>query len=352
MRRDILLSAFRVEWEKGWWINEVLKLEFMFHISWWSSTFCSTKELTATSEPILKIMGDFVGHAVPGTMFLLISIWWFLGVLLQTRRNSYIVARQGLLRSSNSVNEGVKPRSPPTVWYPCPCKALSKFPVEPIVKVLFAIIGTTGELFFDGSWVLVDRNGKFVHEHLNNHSHAVMYCLFGLSGVVDIAMWSGISIPLPPKFDFIMMSACFWIEGLLFYFHLQGHSDISVRLHTILYIVIFFTACTFFPEVFSTRHQSLLALMRAILLGIQGSWFLQIAFVLYGPNPWEDTRANVEFLVIAFAWHLFICITVAIVLFVSLHRLCGKIFVRKRHDRLQQALSDEEEEEAISLEPL
>lgn len=297
-------------------------------------------------------MGDFVGHAVPGCMLLLLSIWWFMGALLQTRRNSSILSRQGLLRSSDSANERLKANSFSTVWYPCSCKILSNFPVEPIVKVLFAVTGTTGELFLSRSWVLVDKNGKFVHEHLNNYGHTAMYCFFGLSGVVDIVMWSGTSIPLPPKFDFLMMSACFWIEGLLFYFHLQGHSEISVRLHTILYLITFLTAIAFLVDVFSTRHQSLLALMRAILLGIQGTWFLQIAFVLYGPNPWENNKVNVEFLVIAFSWHLFVFISVAIVLFVLFHRLYGKNELRMRHNQLQEALSDDEEGEAISLEPL
>ena len=293
-----------------------------------------------------------MGHAVPGCMLLLLSIWWFMGALLQTRRNSSILSRQGLLRSSDSANERLKANSFSTVWYPCSCKILSNFPVEPIVKVLFAVTGTTGELFLGRSWVLVDKNGKFVHEHLNNYGHTAMYCFFGLSGVVDIVMWSGTSIPLPPKFDFLMMSACFWIEGLLFYFHLQGHSEISVRLHTILYLIAFLTAIAFLVDVFSTRHQSLLALMRAILLGIQGTWFLQIAFVLYGPNPWENNKVNVEFLVIAFSWHLFVFISVAIVLFVLFHRLCGKNELRMRHNQLQEALSDDEEGEAISLEPL
>lgn len=300
---------------------------------------------------VFKIMGDFLGHAVPGAMFLLFSLWWYVGALLQTRNSLSSYSRRGLLLSSDSSNERLKSQSP-AVWYPCPGQRLSKIPLEPIVKVLFGILGVVGELFFDGSWILIDKNGKFVAEHLNNHSHTVMYCFFGLSGVVDLLMWGGSVISLPRKFDFMIMSTCFWIEGFLFYFHLQGHSDISVRLHTILYIVIFVTAATFLVDVFLMRHQSLFALMRAILLGIQGTWFLQIAFVLYGPKPWKDTQTNVEFLAVAFAWHLFIFLSVALVLFVVFHRFCGKKRgSRDSRDQLQDSLSDEEVE-AISLETL
>lgn len=288
-------------------------------------------------------MGDFLGHAVPGAMFLLLSIWWFLGSLLRSRNNLSTFSRRGLLRSSGSSNETLTSRQSTTVWYPCPGKTLSKVPLEPIVKVLLGVGGVLGELFFDGSWTLLDKDGEFIAEHINNHSHTAMYCFFGLSGVVDLVMWSSAMPALPPKFDFMIMSACFWIEGLLFYFHLKEQSEISVRLHIILYIVIFVTAAAFLADVFLTQHQSLFALMRAILLGIQGSWFFQIAFVLYGPKPWKNAQRNVEFLAIAFAWHLFIFISVALALCVAFHRFCRKNYLRDRHDQLQEALSDEDE---------
>ena len=91
-------------------------------------------------------------------------------------------------------------------------------------------------------------------------------------------MWYDI-MSLPAKCDYMIFSACFWVEGFLFYFHLRGHSDISVRLHTILYIIIFITAAAFLADVFFGRvYNRCFALMRAILLGVQGTWFLQIAF--------------------------------------------------------------------------
>lgn len=287
-------------------------------------------------------MGDFLGHAVPGAMFLLLSIWWFLGALLQTRNNlNTKTSRRGLLRPSSSSNARLKTQS--RVWYPCPGRYLSKIPLEPIVKVALGITGVIGELFVDGSFTLIDKNGDFIAEHINNHSHTAMYCFFSLSGVVDLVLWCG-KVSLPPRIDFVIMSACFWIEGFLFYFHLHGHSEISARLHTILYIVIFITAAVFLLEVFLTQHQSLFGLMRAILLGLQGTWFLQIAFVLYGPNAWENEDHNVEFLAIAFAWHLFVLMSAAVVLFVVFHRFCLKKYQEGSEDHLQEALSDEEEE--------
>lgn len=282
-------------------------------------------------------MGDFLGHAAPGAMFLVLSLWWFLGTLIRTHQHAR--RRRGLLRSCGTSNTRLKSHAP--VWFSCPGKTLSKIPVEPIVKVLLAILGVLGELGLSKAWTLIDKDGEFVAENLNNHSHTAMYCFFGLSGVVDLLMWYDI-MSLPPMCDYVILSACFWVEGFLFYFHLHGHSDISVRLHTILYMIIFITAALFLVDVFLTRLQTLFALMRAILLGVQGTWFLQIAFVLYGPNPWKNTPSNVEFLAVAFAWHLFIFASVALILVAMFNRFCGKKYTRD--DQLEETISDEEAE--------
>lgn len=282
-------------------------------------------------------MGDFLGHAVPGAMFLSLSLWWFLGALIRTQHPSRDT--RGLHRSSGPVNTRLKSRTYAPVWFQCPGKTLSKIPIEPIVKVILGILGVLGELVLSKAWTLINKDGDFVAENLNNHSHTAMYCFFALSGIVDLMMWYNL-IPLPPKCDYLIFSACFWVEGFLFYFHLHGHSEISVRLHTILYIVIFVTAAAFLADVFSTRQQSLFTLMRAILLGLQGTWFLQIAFVLYGPSPWKNTPSNVEFLAVAFAWHLFIFLAVSLVLVTMFNRFCGKKF--PADNLLEETISDEE----------
>ena len=284
-------------------------------------------------------MGDFLGHAVPGAMFLTLSLWWFLGALIRTQHP--IRDTRGLHRSSGPVSTRLKSHAYTyaLVWFQCPGKKLSKIPIEPIAKIVLAIVGVLGELVLSKAWTLIDKDGEFAAENLNNHSHAAMYCFFGLSGVVDLMMWYNL-MPLPPKCDFLILSVCFWLEGFLFYFHLHGHSEISVRLHTILYIIIFVTAATFLADVFLTRQQLLFALMRAILLGLQGTWFLQIAFVLYGPNPWKNTPSNVEFLAVAFAWHLFVFLAVALVLVAMFNRFYGKKYTTD--NQLEETISDEE----------
>ena len=287
-------------------------------------------------------MGDFLGHAVPGAMFLSLSLWWFLGTLIRTQHR--IRDTRDLHRSNGPVNARLKSHAHSPVWFQCPGKTLSKIPIEPIVKVVLAIVGVLGELVLSKAWTLINKDGEFEAENLNNHSHTAMYCFFGLSGVVDLTIWYNL-VPLPPKSDYLIFSACFWVEGFLFYFHLHGHSGISVRLHTILYIIIFVTAAAFLLDVFLTRQQSLFALMRAILLGVQGTWFLQIAFVLYGPNPWQNTPTNVEFLAIAFAWHLFVFVVVALVFVAMFNQFCRKTYTTD--NQLEETISDEEAERIL-----
>ncbi|XP_022797096.1 transmembrane protein 45A-like [Stylophora pistillata] len=282
-------------------------------------------------------MGSFIGHAAPGSMFLLLSVWWFIGALIRKHQNTK--TKRGLLLSSGTTCTRLKTHTP--VWYPCPGKTLSKIPLEPILKVFCAFLGVLGELALHQSWTLIGNNGEFMEDNINNHSHAAMYCFFGLSGVIDLMMWYGV-ISLPPMTDYVIMSVCFWIEGFLFYFHLQGHSEISVRLHTILYLVIFITAALFLADVFFTQHQSLFSLMRAVLVAVQGSWFYQIAFVLYGPNPWRNTSTNVEVLSIAFAWHLFIFIVLSVMFVAVSNRFCGKKYTQD--NQLDEEISDEETE--------
>ena len=65
-----------------------------------------------------------------------------------------------------------------------------------------------------------------------------MYDFFGLGGVVDLLMWYKV-LPLPPEFDYLVFSLAFWMEGLLFLFHLHGRDELNVRLQTILYIIAF-----------------------------------------------------------------------------------------------------------------
>ena len=255
-------------------------------------------------------MGSLLGHLVPGIMFLLISIWWFIGDVIEKCHGRYY--RRG------------SPSLSVRVWYSCPGARLSKLPLEPMAKIFLAVIGVLGELLLSKSVALVGEDGELVADHLNNYGHSVMYCFFGLSGAVDLVKWYKL-FPLPAKFDFAVFSTALWMEGLLFSFHLHGRSELDVRLHTLLYLLIFVTAALFLLEAISAKPVPFSAFFRAYLLSLQGTWFLQIGFVLYGPNRWKNSPTNVAFTAIAFAFHAFILLAVYLIS----HFVCYHVYIKK-----------------------
>lgn len=273
-------------------------------------------------------MGSLQGHLLPGSMFILISVWWFIGETLQKgAHRRYFDRPRGRFRGSRAV---VQP-----VWYSCPGARFSAIPVEPIVKVVFAVLGVLAELFVGRAATLYDDDGELVAKHLDNYTHAVMYGFFGLSGVVDLVMWFEL-FPLPPKFDYFVSSLAFFFEGLLFCFHLHGRDELNVRLHTFLYILVFVTAAVFFLAVISDQFFHFVGFLRAYLLSLQGSWFFQIGFVLFGPNPWKNSPVRVEFLSIVFAFHALTWFVVHLILRI----VCYHCYTKK--NQLNGSHSEEE----------
>ena len=287
-------------------------------------------------------MGGFIGHVVPGTIFLLFSVWWFIAEILQ--KNSR--------RSESPRAKGKNPHSTwrgpiQPVWYSCPGRRLFRIPVEPIVKVVSAFIGILLELPLGHSATLYQDNGDFVAKNLRNYEHAMMYAFFGLSGVVDLVIWYNF-LPLPSKFDYLILSLAFWIEGLLFFFHLHGRDDLNVRLHTILYIIIFVTAAAFLLPVICDQFVPFLGFLKSYLLSLQGTWFIQIAVVLHGPNPWKSDHSTVVFSGIMFSFH-------ALVLFLihlTGHIICHDVKKRQLNGRPFEGSSGEEANCKPMMEPV
>ena len=282
-------------------------------------------------------MGSFLGHAVPGTLFLLLSLWWYLGALIQNSHPRH--TSRSLLGSEHGTAPRRKRRCKfnQQVWYSCQGSLLSRIPLEPILKVSGAILGILLELFPDHEYALMDKDGEFIVTHLNNYGHCTMYAFFGLSGAVDLLLWHQ-KLPLPPGLDYIALATAFLIEGMLFAFHLDGRPQLDVRVHTLLYMIIFATAIITLIEMLWAKN-ALFSFVRAYLTALQGTWFYQIAFTFYGPKYWKNIPKNVMFLSLALAWHIFLVFGVFLVLFALFHRLCLKRF------ETQSCLGEEDEEE-------
>lgn len=75
------------------------------------------------------------------------------------------------------------------------------------------------------------------------------------------------------------LGVAFVVEGLLLGFHLKGTS-LEVVVHKILVITIALSALIMFAEIRS-RASVMLTVARALLVILQGIWFIQIGYILY-----------------------------------------------------------------------
>lgn len=268
-------------------------------------------------------MGSYAGHVLPGSFFVLFGLWWWFHVLALIAQ-----AQARLLKHRFSAVQIKRDCAfelldfESSTWRKVPVSSMSRFPVEPCLKIIAATVGIIAELT-KGEWSLVDKSsGHF--SHLNNFSHATMFSIFLFGAVVEILRFYSILF-LPAATDHLLASLGFFLVGELFYYHIDGRSELDQKLHVLLYIVAFSIAIVGLLEAWQ-RNSFVLFITRTFLVVLLGTWFIQIAHVLYGSHPWHNIASNRAFVVIAFSWHVLgllgmcICSLVAVSLFVRMKR--------------------------------
>jgi hypothetical protein len=229
-------------------------------------------------------MGTFGGHALPGSFFLIFSVWWTYNIF----RRYHISQIKGGLPFKASVT------------FPCMCLCgkLKTWELEGAIKIFFTTVGFTLEI------ITAFKDGKFTY--YGNGQHATMFFFFGLSGAFDIVVHH--RIPMPKHIEYVAMTLAFVVEGLLFKFHLHGRDEMDVLLHTLLLYAVYGTiACCFLEMKF--RHSAIVILARTYFVALQGSWFWQIGFVLYNPfngfGDWDhEDHDQMMLITMMFAWHM------------------------------------------------
>ncbi len=229
-------------------------------------------------------MGNFGGHALPGSFFVCFAIWWTINIFKR-----YYTS----LLKNGSVYQN-------TVTFPCTCLCgrLKNWEIEGFVKIFFTTIGFTLEI------ITAYHDGKFTY--LGNGQHATMFFFFGLSGLVDILVHQ--NLPLPKGIEYIMSAIAFTVEGILFKFHLHGRTDLDVLIHTLLLYAIIANVAAVFIEM-KFRKSVLAALARAFFVFLQGTWFWQVGFILYNPipdsKPWDGgDHEEMMIATMMFTWHM------------------------------------------------
>lgn len=248
------------------------------------------------------VHGSWLGHALPGTFFLVWGIWWMLSVSLAYHRS--ITARQKFQSQT---------------WYPLTCKygCRSVEKLEAWLKAILPMVGMFAEVYFHPGDLyyrsLFGDDGNIASSNVNNWQHFTMYLFFSMSGWLDIF---GEKANMPESFNQSYLALSFWMEATLFWFHLKMQFGLMNTIHFLLVLCVLGSAiaCTWesiYPESINA------AALRAISTVFQGTWFFQTANVLYGTNKWSlDWMANDMILPVIWCWHLAFCILLMVVFLV------------------------------------
>ncbi|XP_059440713.1 uncharacterized protein LOC132173279 [Corylus avellana] len=206
-------------------------------------------------------MGSFKGHALPGTLFLLVGVWHIWSSVVR-----YV---------SNPKTFRVR------VWNPVPGFDGKLKYFELYLIAIGAFIDMCIELLYS-THLKFFVNGVLNPSHMNDFEHSGMLLMFFIFGLVALLSEKTRFLPLPEGSLCLIAATAFCAEHLLFYFHSTSHKGLEGYYHLLLVLLIGLCIVssvtgTLLPTSFPVD------LCNGIAITLQGLWFYQTAFTLYGP---------------------------------------------------------------------
>jgi len=204
-------------------------------------------------------MGSFGGHILPGTCFLIFATWLPFQLMLSTfHRHKHEHAYKR---------------------------------TDSVIIMCLVSSGIFVELF----WPWNNNHPPYGHLYRPgtnefwmpmNWQHFTMYLFFGFFGLARYVQT--LQGSLFKGIDRLAGALAFGVEGYLFYNHVHGRSPLDTKIHLLITLICMGTALIFALSFFleHRRKTFIMDMIIAALVFAQGTWFLHVAFILYGPNPW------------------------------------------------------------------
>ncbi|XP_077994368.1 transmembrane protein 45B-like [Glandiceps talaboti] len=250
-------------------------------------------------------MGNWRGHIVPGISLFVIGFYWaikysYRSVTKKTtallRHNgdesSPMVLGRGRMRLSNIKKcpsefwEGV---ALICFWVIGVMVEMSAMGISPYQHIAMFDDSTPGRLFIWG----------------NKWLHITIYTFFMIYGIALI--FARTCVPGLRDHEKIFIALAYFVEGILFYFHIHERTSLDTIVHYMPVITSALNTIFALAETWK-KDDVLFPFISTLFLMVQGTWFWQVAYILYPPNIDakfdEDNHANVMFVTFAYCWHI------------------------------------------------